>query len=69
MGAKTMRKLYLHPAKMEHNAPSGCILVSDTDNPEDGSAFISVDPLGMILSDQEAEAIAAEVCRRWNAAN
>lgn len=64
-----MRKLYLHSAKMQYNAPSGCILISDTDNLNDGAVIMTVDPHGLVLTDEEAEAFADEVCHRWNAAN
>lgn len=62
-------KVWLHPAKMQHNAPSGCILISDTDNPEDGSVIASVDPHGQAMSDEEAERLAEEICTRWNSFN
>lgn len=64
-----MRKVYLHSAKMQYNAPSGCILISDTDDLGDGAVIMTVDAHGLVMTDEEAEAFAEEVCRRWNAAN
>lgn len=63
------KPVWLHPAKMKHNAPSGCILFSDTDNPDDGVVIAAVDPHGLAMTDIEAEAMAEEICTRWNSFN
>ena len=57
------------------NAPSGCIGVSEKPTHDDLSAIdgpaalISIDPYGMALSDEEANSMAMEVARRFNAFN
>jgi hypothetical protein len=61
---------YLHPVKGRNDAPAGLILISD--RPEDdgkGAALIAVDPGNSRISDAQADALAAELCRRYNAAN
>lgn len=68
-GSEPMRKFYLHSAKMQFNAPSGCILISDTNDLDDGAVIMTVDAHGLVMTDEEAETFAEEVCRRWNAAN
>lgn len=61
------RNLYLHPSRYRYGAPSGCILVSDRPEDDDtGATLIMVDPHGHALSDDEAESMATEICRRWN---
>lgn len=64
-----MSKLYLHPIRRAAGAPSGCIGISDRPTNEDDRAasLIVIDPHGVALSDAEAEAMAEELCRRWNA--
>lgn len=65
-------KIYLHPLKGSNGAPSGCIGVSDKPHHDDvgaidgPAAMISIDPHGVALSDNEAEEMAVELCRRWN---
>ena len=62
-------KLYLYPAKFRDNAPAGTILVSNiSEDDNEGAALIRVDPNG-VVGDEEAESIAEEICRRWNAGN
>lgn len=59
---------YLHPANRTYNAPAGCILMSEhPENDYQGTAFAVVDPMGLIMPPDEADAFAAEICRRWNA--
>jgi hypothetical protein len=65
-----MRKLYLHPAKRRDNAPSGIILASDkAEDDNEGAALIHIDPAGLAMGDDEADNLAEEICRRWNAGN
>lgn len=64
------RELYFHPMRMEYGAPSGAVGISDRpDNPQDATCFIGIDPHKLALSDAEAEAMAEELCRRWNSFN
>ncbi len=64
-----MSAIYLHPIRMKAGAPRGCIGVSTQPHNEDDSAssLIIIDPHHVALSDTEAEEMAEEICRRWNA--
>ena len=70
--AEMTMQIYLHPLNGSHGAPSGCIGVSHKPHHDDvgaidgPAALISIDPYGLALSDDEAEEMAAELCRRWN---
>ena len=65
-----MSEIYLHPARRQGGAPSGTILVSDTSEDDDsGVALIAVDPAGNTMSGEEKEALAAEICKRFNSVN
>lgn len=62
-----MSEIYLHPARFRGGAPAGTILLSDTpDDDDDGVAIVAVDLAGNTLSSDEKEALAAEICRRFN---
>lgn len=43
----------------------GCIGIDDDTGPMGG--FAEIDPNGAIFDDAEADEVAAEMCRRWNA--
>lgn len=65
-----MSEIYLHPARYRGGAPAGTILLSDAhDDDDDGVAIVAVDPAGNTMSGEEKEALAAEICRRFNAAS
>ena len=65
-----MRKLYLYPAKRRDNAPAGTILASnEAEDDNEGVVLIRVDPAGLAMGEDEADSLAEEICRRWNAAN
>ena len=61
-------KLFFYPAKFRNKAPAGTILVSNrSEDDDEGASFIRVD--SNVVGDEEAESIAEEICRRWNAGN
>lgn len=65
-----MRKLYFYPAKRRDGAPSGTILASNlSEDDNEGASLVHVDPTGLAMGDDEADSLAEEICRRWNAAN